>query len=434
LIDLKGIMTSVTHKVSGELVRMSRREISIGLLTGCQDRHYAFGLIKALISRGLCLEVIGSPDIDSPELHAIPQVNFLDLVGSETPHAGLVRKVLRVLSYYARLLPYAAVAKPEIFHILWNYRLEYFDRTLLMLYYKLLGKKAVLTAHNINAGTRDSNDSWLNRLTLRMQYRLADHIFVHTSKMRSDLVSQFGVHERAITLIPFGINNAVHNTGLTRAEARQRLQIGNEQKTILFFGRLGPYKGVELLVAAFQRILARDPNYRLIIAGKPRGGCEKYVAEIQEAIKGYGIQEQVRVRVEFIPEDDVEVYFMAADVSVLPYKYIFQSGVLFLAYSFGLPVIATDVGSFREEIIEGRTGFLCKPDDPADLANTIERYFASHLYRCLDQRRQEIRDYANERYSWDKVGELTLNAYQRLLGKQEPIRPRTANLQTEKRT
>jgi D-inositol-3-phosphate glycosyltransferase len=427
-------MTSVADKVLGQLVPMSRSEVKIGLLTGCQDRHYAFGLTTALISRGLRLEVIGSPDIDSPELHASPQLNFRNLGGSQTPNAGLVRKMLRVLSYYARLLPYAAVAKPKIFHILWNYRLEYFDRTILMLYYKLLGKKVVLTAHNINAGKRDSNDSWLNRLTLRIQYRLADHIFVHTSKMKSDLVSQFAVHERAITLIPFGINNAVHNMGLTPAEARQRLRIGNKQKTILFFGRLGPYKGVELLVAAFQQVLARDANYRLIIAGKPRGGCEKYVAEIQEAINSYGIQEQVQLRVEFIPEDDVEIYFKAADVSVLPYKYIFQSGVLFFASSFGLPVIATDVGSFREEIMEGRTGLLCKPDDPADLANAIERYFASDLYRCLDQRRQEIRDYANERYSWDKVGELTLNAYQGLLGRQEQIRPRAANLHTEKRT
>jgi len=67
------------------------------------------------------------------------------------------------------------------------------------------------------------------------------------------------------------------------------------------------------------------------------------------------------------------------------------------------------------------------------LAGTIERYFASELYQSLDKRRQEIRDYANERYSWEKVSELTLNAYKRLLQNQEPVHPRADNLQTENR-
>ena len=62
----------------------------------------------------------------------------------------------------------------------------------------------------------------------------------------------------------------------------------------------------------------------------------------------------------------------------------FQSGVLFLGYNFGLPVIASDVGSLREDIVEGKTGFVCKPRDPIDLAKEIERYFSSELYRRLD--------------------------------------------------
>ncbi len=98
--------------------------------------------------------------------------------------------------YYAKLIRYAATAKPRIFHILWNNKFELFDRTLLMLYYKLLGKKIVFTVHNVNAGRRDSKDTRLNRLTLRIQYRLADHIFVHTEKMKRELIEEFGVQER----------------------------------------------------------------------------------------------------------------------------------------------------------------------------------------------------------------------------------------------
>jgi glycosyltransferase involved in cell wall biosynthesis len=107
----------------------------------------------------------------------------------------------------------------------------------------------------------------------------------------------------------------------------------------------------------------------------------------------------------------------AADVLVLPYKEIFQSGVLFLAYSFGLPVVATDVGSFREEIVEGQTGFLSKPGDPTEFAKAIEGYFASDLFKNLKDRRQEIKDYAGANHSWHAVAELTRNAYAALLGR-----------------
>ena len=102
---------------------------------------------------------------------------------------------------------------------------------------------------------------------------------------------------------------------------------------------------------------------------------------------------------------------------MLPYTDISQSGVLFLGYSFGLPIIATDVGSLGEEIVEGRTGFLCKSRDADDLAATIEKYFESDLFKFLDNRRQEIRDYANERHSWDVVGETTRKVYEDLLGR-----------------
>lgn len=400
----------------GHLAPTTPIEIEVGLLTGGQDRHYAVGLAVALISKGVCLDVIGSEEIDGPEWHAAPKLNFLNLRRNQQQGASLARKIWRVLTYYARLIRYASVARPRVFHILWNNKFELFDRTALMLYYKLLGKKIVFTAHNVNAGRRDSNDSLLNRLTLRIQYRLADHIFVHTEKMKNELRDEFRVREEAITVIPYGVNNAVPNTDLGPGEARRLLGIRDGERTILFFGNIGPYKGLEFLVAAFQRVVARSADYRLIIAGKLRGGCEKYWDEIQRTISQDVSRGRIIQKIEYIPDEDTELYFKAADVFVVPYTYIFQSGVLFLGYSFGLPVIATDVGSLREDIIEGRTGFLCRPCDPVDLARTIEVYFESDLFRDLESRRQEIRDYAEARHSWDVVGEMTRNVYAELLG------------------
>ena len=385
--------------------------MEIGLFTGGRDRPYAFGLVKALMSEGLCLHVVGGDELDASEIQANSNLKFIDLHGTSRPDAGHLRKALRVLFYYARVIPYSAVAKPKIFHILWNGKFEYFDRTLLALYYKLLGKKIALTAHNVNAGKRDSNDSLLNRLTLQIQYRLADHIFVHTEQMKTELLHDFAVPAGNVTVIPFGINNAVPCTDLTVTDAKQRLGLKNGDRAILFFGNIGPYKGLDQLVAAFQRISARHPEYRLIIAGKHRTGAEAYVDQIRESTKADVECGRVIQRTEHIPDSEVEMYFKAADVLVLPYTHVFQSGVMFLGYSFGLPVIATDVGSLRDDIIEGRTGFLCGPSDPTDLANKIESYFESDLFKDLAGRRQEIQDYAKERHSWDVVGEKTRDVY-----------------------
>ena len=168
------------------------------------------------------------------------------------------------------------------------------------------------------------------------------------------------------------------------------------------------------MIAAFIEVSRKCKDYRLIIAGKPKG-CEDYWNRIQEEIIRSGVRDRITERIEYIPDEETEVYFKAADVPVLPYTHVFQSGVLFLGYSFGLPVIASDVGSLRQEIIENKTGLVFKPQDSADLAKSIESYFSSDLYRQLENRRQEIQDLANQRYSWTKVGEITKSVYASLL-------------------
>ncbi len=98
-----------------------------------------------------------------------PLVSFLNLRGEQNPNATVARKVSRILSYYCRLMWYAATARPRLFHILWNNKFDLIDRVFLMLYYRALKKKVAFTAHNVNAAKRDSNDSFLNRLSLRVQ-------------------------------------------------------------------------------------------------------------------------------------------------------------------------------------------------------------------------------------------------------------------------
>jgi D-inositol-3-phosphate glycosyltransferase len=414
---------SVAEESSAEQVEVQKQAvpdsllgIEIGLLTGCQDRHYAFGLAMALASKGVFLDIIGSDEIDSPELHTTPNLHFLNFRKGQSNNANFAQKLWKLLGYYAKLIRYVARFRPKILHILWNYKLELFDRTILMLYYKVSGKKIVFTAHNVNQARRDSEDSWLNRTTLKIQYRLCDHIFAHTQKMKQELCEDFGVAEEAVTVIRYPINNAFADTELTPAGAKRCLGLREDEKAILFLGRIVPYKGIESLLDAFRLLLTdQQAKYRLIVAGEPKKGSKEYLHEIQRSVERNFDQGQIILRMQFIPDDEMELYLKGADVLVLPYKEIFQSGVLFLAYSFGLPVVATDVGSFREDIVEGSTGFLCKPGDQAELAKAIETYFRSDLYKNSKIRRRELKDYANANHSWQAVAESTLNAYANML-------------------
>jgi len=369
--------------------------------------------------------LIAGDELDSEEFRNAPSLNFLNLRGNQDTKVGFLAKALRVLAYYRRLIIYALFAKPPIFHILWNNKFETFDRIILTLYYKALGKKIVLTVHNVNAAKRDDNDSALNRFTLRFQYQQADHVFVHTNKMKSELVTKFKVRESSVSVIPFGINNAAPHTSLTPAEARERLAIAPHHKAILFFGNIAPYKGLEFLVDAFRDRSEHHADYRLLIVGTPKLGSEEYWQMLRGKLAALDPNRTLQ-RLEFVPDADTELYFKAADVLVLPYTEIFQSGVLILGYSFGLPAVVADVGSLRDEVVEGRTGFVFQPRDSADLARSLDRYFSSELFAELPRRREEIAAYARQRYSWDTVGDMTRAVYTAQLGSRFGARLRTS--------
>jgi glycosyltransferase involved in cell wall biosynthesis len=388
--------------------------IRIALLTGGGDKPYALGMAAALTSARVHVDFIGSDDLSVPDVLNDPHVNFLNLRGDLRADASPFAKARRVLKYYIKLISYAAIAQPRLFHLLWNNKFELFDRTLLMFYYRMLGKKITLTVHNVNAGKRDLNDSFLNRLSLRIQYNLCHHIFVHTERMKKEMVSEFHIPESKVSVVPFGINNTVPDTTLSTAEAKRQLGVSEGDRTLLFFGNIAPYKGLEYLISAFTELLKKDRSYRLIIVGKPKRS-EGYWKQIQRVVARSGIRDRVIKRIEYIPDEETELFFKAADVLILPYVRVFQSGVLFLGYSFGLPVIASDVGTLKEEIIEGQTGFVFKPQDSSDLASKIDTYFKSELFRNLETRRGEIKAYANERYSWSKVAMITAATYSRLL-------------------
>lgn len=386
------------------------------ILTGGFDKPYAFGLTTALAASGIRLHVVGSDDVDCPEMHTTPGITFFNIQKTSQPGWSVWKKLWSVLSCYAHLLAFVFSCRIRVVHILWNGKLAYFDRTLLLLLLRAVGKRVAFTAHNVNAKKRDGGDSWLNRWTLRMQYWLVDSIFVHTEVMARELNQEFEVPPEKITVIPFGINNSIPIRKLRSQDCKRELGLQPDERVILFFGGIRPYKGLDYLIEALELIHreSADP-YRLIIAGAPHKEDAVYWTRLSERISQSVVRQSVIKRIEYISDEETERYFMAADLLALPYTHVYQSGVLFLGYSFGLPVVASKAGSFEEEIVEGETGFVAETADSRDLARAIMQYFDGDLYRNLVARRSSIQEFARHRYSWDLVAERTLSVYMEII-------------------
>ena len=406
--DIAGFSIDKKHSV------LEREVLRVSLLTGGDDPNYAIPLASAIATEEITVEFIGNDEMQQYEIGNHKHIEYLNLRGCQNENVGMIKKVARIIRYYFRLMKYSVQTKSRIFHILWLNKFVHFDRTLLNAFYKILGKKIVLTAHNINEKERDGNDDWLNRFTLNILYRLADHIIVHTVMMKNELMNAFRVRTEKITVIKFGINEFIPTSDLTFIDAKKKLGL-EHFKTLLFFGQIAPYKGLEYLVQALSELSEMERNIKLIIAGKVKRGCDGYWQDIENMIVKFLLENTVVRKIEYIPDNKIEVYFKAADALVLPYRQIFQSGPLFMAYKFGLPVIATDVGSFRDDILDGKTGLVCNPRDPHDLAKKILLFFESELYKELPSKREEITNFAMEIYSWKNSAYVLKELYKRML-------------------
>ena len=129
------------------------------------------------------MDFIGSDKLDAPQLHESPLITFLNLRGDQRRGRSVAPEGRSDPDLLRAPDEIRGVGRgPRIFHILWNNKFEHFDRTLLMLYYRLFGKRIILTAHNVNMRKRDGRDNWFNRLSLSIQYRLCHHILVHTGR------------------------------------------------------------------------------------------------------------------------------------------------------------------------------------------------------------------------------------------------------------
>lgn len=162
--------------------------------------------------------------------------------------------------------------------------------------------------------------------------------------------------------------------GMPREEAAAALGADPGKKTLLFFGLIREYKGLDILLEAF-RELPRE--YQLIIAGEPYGSFDKY----QKIIDSLPGKDRVHVFPDYIRDSEVKKFFCASDVAVLPYRSATQSGISSIAYHFDVPMIVTDVGGLKGTIGERGTGIVASEPSPEAIRKEILRYFSDASLR-----------------------------------------------------
>ncbi len=387
--------------------------MKITIFNGAGQVDYMYGLVSGLAQ--FHEDTIDVLDSDNTKELFIPfkNVNYYPVFTITPRKTPFLIKFNNVVKFYFLQFRYILNHKPRIIHFQWLDRFILVDRVLLPVLARLCRHKVVLTVHNINAAKRDDRDNLFNRTSLRILYRTAHLLIVHTPQSKIELLKEFNVKESKISVVKHGMNNRVTRKGITSAQSRDILKTGATEKVVLFFGNIDHYKGLDLLIESLN-FLSNDflADFRLLIAGNSK--IAEYTNSIVEKIDKSGFKDKISHRIGYIPDQEVEQYFMAADCILLPYRNIYQSGVIFMAYAFGLPVIVTDIGNFRNDISEGETGFLIPSNKPEDLSKAMEAYFCSDLYKNLPETREQIKEWAWKNYSWDSIGAETRKLYKSL--------------------
>ena len=210
------------------------------------------------------------------------------------------------------------------------------------------GTKRISILHNVIPHEKRFFDNYANRSFLKHN----EGFVVLSDAVLQDLLS---IEPNAKYL---RIDHPVYNhfgDKLERNDALGKLSLSTEKKYILFFGFIRSYKGLDLML---ETLVNLPDEYELIVAGEIYGSFDPYQAIIDQS----NVQARVHLYNQYIPDDEVNVYFSAADLCVLPYKSATQSGITAIAHHFDLPIVATNVGGLKETIQNGETGFVVEPN------------------------------------------------------------------------
>lgn len=257
-----------------------------------------------------------------------------------------------------------------------------------------MGKKIqkMFICHNVFPHERFPMDRFLTKMTLKK----GDSFIVHSKSDSEDLLTIKA--DAKVKQNPHPTYNAFKIRNIDKAQARKELEEEQDTKLLLFFGFVREYKGLKHLLKAMPQVKEKLENVKLMVVGT----FAEDKADYMQLISDMQIEDCVKVVDGYTPDNEVEKYFAACDVVVLPYESATQSGIVQIAYGFEKPVIVTNVGGLPDVVADGKTGYVVDAGNANAIAAAIVDFFEQGK---AEKFIQEVKKEA-DRFSWKRMEEV----------------------------
>lgn len=344
--------------------------------------HYISQLSNALAEKNdvAVIAPIGMDRSAFSEKVRLTELPLGDVIKNFIANTLIVTRPLKFIKAIRREKP--DVIHIQQSHIWWSFFLPYLSR------YPL-----VCTIHDVHPHVGSRKFDQIIGQKCIIHY--SNQVIVHGESAKKELLSKYsnlGGRCQVIPIGDFSFFTKYHQNHI------------KETNTVLYFGRIEDYKGLEYLIRAEPLITEEIPDANIIIAGK--GNFEKYRNLIGDANK-------FEIHNRFIPDEEVPYFFQRAKVIVLPYIEGTQTAIIPIAYAFKRPVVVTKVGSISEVVDDGKTGFIVPPKDEKALADVIVVILKDDKLR--KQMGENAYKKMKEELSWDEIAEKTIEVYKNVI-------------------
>ncbi len=352
---------------------------------------YDYGLAQGLAAQGA---EVAYYTCSKTKIRQIDGVETHTIFGNVWSKKG-ISKGINYLRSYLRAFKDADKKKADVVHL---HLFEVGRLNLLILSMtKRFRFRTVITLHDVDPLASKATPKIHERT-----YALCDKIIVHNAFSRNELLKK-QVSPDKIAVIPHG-NYIPFIEAVPDVPREDTLRL-------LFFGQIKDVKGLDILLDALHIALKTTPKLHLTIAGRPwRSGWSKYA----DQIKNLELEGVVESRIEYIPNEEVASLFAKSDLIVLPYRRIYQSGVLLMTMSYGKACLASDLEPFREVITADKNGLLFTAGSAESLAEQLIRC-AEHP-EMLTPIANAGRALMETKFNWESVGMETMKLYRSIPG------------------
>jgi glycosyltransferase involved in cell wall biosynthesis len=374
--------------------------------------YYSAYLSKALLAEHVNLTVgsisyyLDSDCFSSRGIKTDP--GLLDVVGKfRLPR--LPRRILKLIEALLNLSALTvrfAISRPDVIHVQylpmlkWRLPLDFW----FLEFCRKRGSKIVLTVHDLLP--HDTGDVY--KRTFDELYRMVDAIICHSDHIRTRLAAEFSVLEEKVSVIPHGpFFYDLPATGLEHTLRSFEVEPG--KAVVLWQGIIFPYKGIDLLLRAWQQVEASDADICLVVAGT---GASELLDQIRGQVNQLSLK-RVKLHFRFISTEELVALYRAATVVVYPYRAITTSGALATGLALGKAIVASDLPVFRELLTNGENALLVDPQDSGELAGALIRLTQDSELR--DQFARKVHEMSFGDQSWLSIAKKTIQTYESVL-------------------